>query len=121
MARFGLAVVLLTLAGCGGDRDSITIELEQVNGSGVSGRIALEPVGERLTRISVITVDGGEITGARVMPDTCDTNGLDDKYPITPPSGTIQVPFELIADWIEEGPLAAAFLRRGRYVACGEA
>ncbi|HYK07298.1 MAG TPA: hypothetical protein VEW11_05965 [Gaiellaceae bacterium] len=108
---------MLVLAGCG-SADSITIELEQVNGSGVSGTIELTPVGERATRITVRDVAGGYITGARIMPDgSCP--GLDDKYPITPPTGIVQIDFDELRHWDDDHAVLAEFLRRGRYVACG--
>jgi hypothetical protein len=108
---------VLALAGCGSD-DSITIELEEVNASGISGNLELTPAGEA-TRITVRDLEGGEITSARVMPSgSCP--GLDDKYPITPPTGIVQIDFEEIRRWDDDHPLLAAFLRRGRYVACGE-
>jgi hypothetical protein len=109
---------VLALAGCG-PGDSITIELEEVNGSGISGKVALTPVGERATRITVRDLEGGEITGARIMPlGSCP--GLDDKYPITPPTGVVQIDFDELRRWDDNHSLLAGFLRRGRYVACGE-
>ena len=108
---------MLALAGCGSD-DSITIELEEENGSGISGTLELTPAGERATRITVRDLEGGEITGARIMPaGACP--GLDDKYPITPPSGIVQIDFEELRRWDDNHSVIAGFLHRGRYVACG--
>jgi hypothetical protein len=115
------ALVLVLAGGCAQEESSSSeIELEERNGSGISGRVELEPVGERRTRITVVDVDGGEITGVRVMPESCSADGMDDKYPITPPSGVVQIRFEELRRWDEERPFAAAFMRRGRLVACGE-
>jgi hypothetical protein len=109
--------MVLALAGCGSD-DSITIELEEVNGSGIFGSVELTPAGERATRITVRDLEGGEITGARVMPSgSCP--GLDDKYPITPPTGVVQIDFEELRRWDDAHALRAELLRRGRSVACG--
>ena len=111
------AAVVLGLAACGGD-DTITIELEKVNGSGISGTLELTPVGERATRITVRDLEGGEITAARIMSDgSCP--GLDDKYPITPPTGVVQIAFEALRRWDDDHEVVAEFLRHGRYVACG--
>jgi len=111
------ATVLVVFAGCGSEA-LITIELEELNGSGISGKVELEPVGER-TRITVSGIEAGDITGARVMHnDPCD-DGVDDKYTIKPPSGIVGVEFEQFRRWDDAGPLTAAFLRSGRYVACG--
>jgi hypothetical protein len=110
-----LLVFVAALGGCGDDR--ITIDLDEVNGSGITGTVELTPVGKN-TRVTVTKVEGGTITGARVMPlSPCP--GLDDKYPITPPTGIVQVPFELFRDSDDEGALTAALLRQGRYLACG--
>jgi hypothetical protein len=110
-----LLVLVAALGGCGGDR--ITIDLDEVNGSGITGTVELTPVGEN-TRVTVTKVEGGTITGARVMSfSTCPA--LDDKYPITPPTGIVQVPFQAFRDSDGEDGLTASFLRKGRYVACG--
>lgn len=116
-ASISVALVAMS-GGCSGDRDAITIPLAEVNGSGVAGQIRLEPAGERTTRM-MVAVEGGEITGARIMhaDDDC-SDGVDDKYPIQPPSGLLQVPFEQFRRWEDAGGLAAAALRRGCYVAC---
>jgi hypothetical protein len=90
-----------------------------MNASGISGVAKLEPAGELKTRITVLEVHGGDITGARVMPEPC-SHDLDDKFPITPPTGVVQVDFEQFRRWDDAGPLAVVFMRRGRYVACGE-
>jgi hypothetical protein len=114
--RAAVVAAIGLLGGCGGD-DAITIEVNEVNGSGITGVVELSPAGE-YTRVSVARLAGGTITGARVMPySSCP--GLDDKYPITPPTGIVQVPFEYFRDSDAEGELAAALLRNGRYVACG--
>jgi hypothetical protein len=42
-----------------------------------------------------------------------------DKYPITPPRGIVQVSFQSFCESDDEDALTAAFLRKGRYVACG--
>ena len=113
---------MLVLIGCSQqDSSSIAIELEETNDSGISGTVELTPEGTRRTRITVTELDRGEITGVRVMPDPCDADGMDDKYPIRPPSGVVGIPFEELQKWIDDGrPFAAAFMRRGRYVSCGE-
>ena len=111
-----LAVAALG-GGCGGDR--ITIDLDEVNGSGITGTLELTPAGEN-TRITVTKVEGGMITGARVMSfSACPT--IDDKYPITPPTGIVQVPFQSFRESADEDALTAAFLRKGKYMACGSA
>jgi hypothetical protein len=117
--RFVLTTLVLAFAvACSApDPDRMTIELDEMNDSGISGKVELEPVGERRTRITVVELEGGEITGARVMPDACSPEGLDDKFPIRPPSGVVQIPFDELRKWDE---VAAAFMNRGRYVACGE-
>jgi hypothetical protein len=107
-----------TLVGCTSAEDSITVRLEEVNGSGISGEVQLEEDANG-TRITVTEVHGGEITGARLMPGRCRGGGLDDKYPITPPSGTMSIDFCIVREWSEDNSLAAAFTRRGRFVACG--
>ena len=114
---------MLLLIGCSQqDSSSIAIELEETNDSGISGTVELTPEGTRRTRITVTEVEGGEITGVRVMPDACKPDGLDDKYPVRPPAGLVQIPFEELRTWVDDGrALAAAFMRRGRYVSCGEA
>ena len=110
-----LLVAVAALSGCGGDR--ITIDLDEVNGSGITGTVELTPAGEN-TRITVTKVEGGTITGARVMPfSACPT--IDDKYPITPPTGIVQGHFQSFRDSDDKDALTAAFLRKGRYVACG--
>jgi hypothetical protein len=101
------------LGGCGGD--SITIDLEEVAGSGITGTVELTRAGKG-TRITVTRVEGGAITGARVMPDSS-CPAIDDKHAITPPTGTVQAPFEGFRSSADD--LTAAFLRHGRYVACG--
>jgi len=113
----GTAALVAAVAlscGCSGE-ETITIELDEVNGSGITGIVELRAAGEN-TRMTVARVEGGTITGARVMShSTCPE--IDDKHPITPPSGIIQVPFESVRDSRDD--LTAAFLRHGRYVACG--
>jgi hypothetical protein len=107
----------LALTGCGGE-DAITIELDGVNGSGISGKLELEPVGGHATRVTVRDLEGGEITGARIMPEgSCP--GLDDKYPIRPPTGVVQIDFAVLREWSESHEIVAEFMRRGRSVACG--
>lgn len=118
--RFALAALAMVCAACTQSADSITIELNEVNGSGISGVVRLEPAGRRATRIRVVSVEGGDITGARVMPGRCDAGPLDDKHPITPPSGIVQLDFESLREWSEQAPIAAAFMGDGRHVACGE-
>jgi hypothetical protein len=99
----------------------MTIELTEANGSRVSGLIKLEPVGKRHTRITVLEVEGGPVTGARIMPGRCKPNGgLDDKYPIRPPTGVVGIAYATLREWDERQPLAGAFMNQGRYVACGE-
>jgi hypothetical protein len=110
---------VLALSGCR-TSDSLTIELQEVGGSGVSGELELAAVGELQTRLTVVRLDGGPITGARVMamspcPD------IDDKYPIRPPTGVVNREFEYFRSAAARGELTAAFLRNGRYVACGRA
>ena len=106
---------------CGG-AESIEIELDEVNGSGISGEVELSPVGDRATRITVVEVRGGEITGARIMPGRCKAHGaLDDKYPITPPSGTVQLDFDELREWSRDpagcrGVSAQGAVRRVRRV-----
>jgi hypothetical protein len=71
-----LLLAVAALGGCGGDR--ITVDLDEVNGSGITGTVELTPAGEN-TRITVTKVEGGTITGARVMSFwACPT--IDDKY-----------------------------------------
>jgi hypothetical protein len=121
MKRLAVGVLLVALTGCGSNGDSMTIELREVNGSGVSGAIKLERVGERSTRITVLDVEGGAVTGARVVPGRCKPNGgLDDKYPITAPTGVVRMNYAELSEWDEDHPVAGAFMNRGRYVACGE-
>jgi hypothetical protein len=110
-----LLVAVAALGGCG--RDTITIDLDEVNGSGITGTVELTPAGDN-TRITVTKIEGGTITGARVMSlSACPT--IDDKFPITPPTGIVQVPFQSFRESDDEDALTAAFLRKGRYVACG--
>jgi hypothetical protein len=113
----GMATLVAAVAlssGCSAD-ETITIELDEVNGSGITGTVELRAAGEK-TRMTVTRVEGGTITGARLMPhSTCPE--IDDKYPITPPTGILQVPFDSVRDSKDE--LTAAFLLSGRYVACG--
>jgi hypothetical protein len=119
--RLGLVALLVALAGCTQQSSSsITIELEEVNDSGISGKVELTPEGERRTRITVVELEGGEITGVRIMGEQCKPDGMDDKYPIKPPSGVVGVEFELVRRWDDSGPLGASFMSRGRYVACGD-
>lgn len=93
----GTAALVAAVAvcyGCSGD-DTIMIELDEVNGSGITGVVELREAGAT-TRMTVTSVEGGTITGARVMPhSTCPE--IDDKHLITPPTGTIQVPFDTAA------------------------
>jgi hypothetical protein len=113
-AAFLGVLIASALSGCGGD-DTITIELDEVGGSGITGTVELTPAGEN-TRVTVTKVEGGTITGARVM-GSSPCPEIDDKHPITPPAGVINVPFELVRS--SKDDLTAAFLRNGRYVACG--
>jgi hypothetical protein len=116
----GAAFVALTavLGACGGAGDSFTIELGEVNGSGVNGRLELRRAGELSTRLTVRDIDGGPITGIRVMPRS-PCPGTDDKFTIKPPTGVVQMEFGAFRRSAERGELVAAFLRNGRYVACG--
>ena len=99
----------------------MTIELTEVNGSGVSGMLELEPVEGGNTRVTVVDVEGGTVTGARVMPGRCGSDGsLDDKHPIRAPTGVVQMDYAELREWDEDHPVAGAFMNRGRYVACGE-
>ena len=108
----GTAALVAAVAvcyGCSGD-DTIMIELDEVNGSGITGVVELREAGAT-TRMTVTSVEGGTITGARVMPhSTCPE--IDDKHVITPPT-----PLRHRRD--SRNDLSAAFLRHGRYVACG--
>jgi hypothetical protein len=119
MRRTAAFLALAALLGaCGGAGDSFTIELDEVNGSGVNGELELRRAGDHSTRLTVRKLEGGPITGARVMsespcPDT------DDKFPIEPPTGVVQMDFDALRRSAERGELVAAFLRHGRYVACG--
>ena len=62
-----MAALLLAVAALGGcDGDRISIDLDEVNGSGITGTVELTPAGEN-TRITVTKVEGGAITAARVM------------------------------------------------------
>jgi hypothetical protein len=109
-----LVAAIALSCGFSGD-ETITIELDEVNGSGITGVVELSAAGEN-TRMTVTEVEGGMITSARVMPhSTCPE--IDDKYPITPPSGIIQARFDSVRNSKDE--LTAAFLLNGRYVACG--
>jgi hypothetical protein len=112
------AVVLL--GGCGGGSESITIKLDELNDSGISGAVRLEPTENRTTRFTVVEVEGGTITGARVTAGPCGDGRIDDNHSITPPEGIIQLDFRGFREWDRDHPLAAAFMRNGRYVACGE-
>jgi hypothetical protein len=118
--RYAAALVALAtvLGGCGGDGDAFTVHLQEVNGSGVSGALELRRAGDRATRLTVRDLEGGSVTGARVM-SRSSCPGTDDKYPIKPPTGIVQVEFDAFKDAAERGELVAAFLRNGRYVACG--
>jgi hypothetical protein len=109
-----LIAAVAVSGGCSGD-ETITIELDDVNGSGITGLVELRAAGDS-TRMTVTKVDGGTITGARVVShSTCPE--INDRYAITPPTGIIQVPFEFLRESRDD--LTAAFLRHGRYVACG--
>jgi hypothetical protein len=44
---------------------------------------------------------------------------IDDKHPITPPTGIVQREFEAFRRSADDDSLAAELLRRGRSVACG--
>jgi hypothetical protein len=107
-----------TLGACGAAGDSFTIELEEVNESGVNGELELTRAGAHSTRLTVRNLEGGPITGARVMPHS-QCPDTDDKFPIKPPTGLVQVDFGAIRRSAERGELVAAFLRNGHYVACG--
>ena len=114
-------VLLLGLASCS-HRDEIRIELSERNGSGISGVVELEPVDNgRSTRIRVVEVEGGRITGTRIDAGSCSDDGVNDLYAVRPPEGVIQLEFELLREALDDGSgIAAAFLTDGRYVACGE-
>ena len=118
--RRAVALVALAaiLGACGGEGDSFTIELDEVNGSGVNGELELRPAAEHSTRLTVRKLEGEPITGARVMPKS-PCPGTDDKFPIKPPTGVVQMDFDAFRRSAERGELVAAFLRNGRYVACG--
>ncbi len=115
VALVALAVIL---GACGGEGDSFTIELGEVNGSGINGELELRRAGEHSTRLTVRKLEGGPITGARVMSQS-PCPGTDDKFPIKPPTGVVHIDFDAIRRTAERGELVAAFLRNGRYVACG--
>ena len=113
-----LLAVTAMLAACGGADDSFTIELEEFNGSGVNGVLELRRAGDSSTRLTVSELESGPITGARVMAlSPCP--GTDDKYTIKPPTGVVQVEFEAFRRSADRAELVAAFLRNGRFVACG--
>ena len=119
MRRAATLVALAAILGaCGGERDSFTIELEEVNGSGVNGELELRRAGESSTRLTVRRVEGGRITGTRVMSQS-PCPGTDDKFAVKAPTGIVQMEFDAFRRSAERGELVAAFLRHGRYVACG--
>ncbi len=119
MRRAAAFLALAAMLGaCGGAGDSFTIELDEVNGSGVNGELELRRAGEHSTRLTVRKLEGGPITGARVMSQSPCPN-TDDKFPIKPPTGVVQMDFDAFRRSAERGELVAAFLRNGRYVACG--
>jgi hypothetical protein len=119
MRRAAALVALAAVVGsCGGERDSFTIQLEAVNSSGVNGELELRRAGNSSTRLIVKRVQGGPITGARVM-SRSPCPGTDDKFAITAPTGVVQAEFDAFRRSAKRGELAAAFLRNGRYVACG--
>ena len=117
MRYAAVLVAAAVLGGCGG-QETITIELLEVNGSGITGVVELRPAGAGATRITVTRVDGGSITGARVETQS-PCPDVNDKYPIRPPTGIANREFEFFQHAAERGELTAAFLRNGRYVACG--
>jgi antitoxin component of MazEF toxin-antitoxin module len=53
--------------------------------------------------MTVVKLDGGEITGARVIHGESCAAGLDDKYPIAPPTGILGVEFEQFLRWDDAG------------------
>jgi hypothetical protein len=111
-----LVVVAGLLGGCGSEAESLTIQLEEVNTSAISGELELRRASGHSTRLTVKNLQGGRITGARVM-SRSSCPGTDDKFPIKPPTGIVQVEFEALRRSAERGELVAAFLRGGRYVA----
>lgn len=114
--------IAVSLAGCdlSDGPNRIVIHLDELNESGVSGTAILEPLNDRLTRVTV-EYEGGVVTGAWITAGRCPDAAGDELATITPPDGTAQLPFEFFVDGLGQGSLSALFLRSGRYVACGEA
>jgi hypothetical protein len=72
-----IAAIGLLLAGCGGGDDSVTVSLQEQNGSGESGEVTLTPVDEDQTRVVI------ELQGAPAGPQPAHIHerGCDDIDP----------------------------------------
>src|SRR4051812_30768530 len=66
-----LVVLAALLGGCGSEAESLTIQLEEGNSSGISGELELRRAGDHSTRLTVQNLQGGRITGAPAMPLEC--------------------------------------------------
>lgn len=81
--RVGLLVVVLALvAGCAANEQRVTIELETLNDSGVSGTVTLISLGDR-TQVDVdVDPAGHPDMPSHIHPGDCDNLVPQPKYPL---------------------------------------
>jgi hypothetical protein len=82
VAIFAL-VALVALGSCSSSAPSTTIELETLNGSGVTGTVVLTPISNSSTRVEISVQTGGNLDmPAHVHPGSCADLVPQPKYPL---------------------------------------
>ena len=125
-AALALVVGLIVVSACAATSQTHTIQLQQLNSSGVRGTVALVDVGEGRTRVEVRVEPGGNPDmPAHIHPGSCAVLVAQPKYPlqnVVSGSSTTIVPAamaELLA-----GDLAVNLHRAnddlGTYTACAD-
>jgi hypothetical protein len=126
--RHTLAILVLALGGCAGPsaQETVTLQLRELNASGVTGSVTLMPATGDRTRVEV-TVDsaGHPSMPAHIHPGTCDQLTPQPKYPlenVQDGQSTTDVPVplaELLADEVALN-LHASNEQMDVYTACIE-
>lgn len=137
MTTAGMLAVGLVAAGCGddsessspgysgGDGDAVTVQLEEQNGSGLSGEATLKAEGEDQTKVVLDAEGGDEGTPhpVHVHKGTCDELG-DVAYPLTDlEGGSSETTIDVALEELQGGEFAINAHESAEnienYVACG--